>query len=122
MGCPNCGNNEILVLHSDFLECNDCGSPIRIDYCVCKSCGVGFRLNNNKFMEMLGIADMEFDEDGQIVGVEMKEGPNTVEDTMSMSEHIMPCARCQSPAVYKCDANTYECVDCGFKWEILQND
>ena len=122
MGCPVCNKNTVLVLHSDFIECQDCGSGIRIDYCVCKSCGAGFRLNNGSFMETLGVADMDFDEDGNIIGVSMNEEPNSDEDLASMSDLILPCARCQSPAVFKCDENTYECAECGFKWEILKNE
>lgn len=122
MSCPVCEDGEVLVLHSDFLECYDCGNGIRVDYCICKNCGAGFRLNNGRFMEELGVADMDFDEDGNIVGVSMNEDPNAEEDFMNLSDLIMPCARCQSAAVIKKDEDVYECAECGFQWELLSNE
>jgi len=121
MKCPVCEENSVMILHSDFLECHDCGKPIRIDYCVCKLCGNGFRLNNDQFIENLGTAHLEFDDDGQVISVEMNEPVSDEDILLNMTDLILPCARCQSPAVYQCGDALYECGDCGFQWEILKN-
>ena len=44
-----------------------------------------------------------------------------VED--SMLDLINPCVKCGSGStIYDEGADEYECLDCGFKWEVLKNE
>lgn len=130
MICPKC-EAEIFVLHEDPIECTDCGATMNIQYCVCPKCHYSFRLNNNEFLDEMQV-DMDsmegVMEDMEELLDELEDGDSTVEMAWAgpylgnMSDLMKPCVRCGSfITVYDEKSNEYECLDCGFKWEILTN-
>ena len=123
MNCPECNNSDTVMLHEDPIECADCGSTMNIEYWVCNQCNYSFRTINGKFLdgnlitaESIGEAIEELmevmDEDG--------EGESHVG---SMLDLITPCVKCgEAMTVYDPEASEYECLICGFKWEILRHE
>jgi transcription elongation factor Elf1 len=126
MECPIC-ESEIIVLHSDPIECTDCGATMNIEYCVCPECHYSFRMINGEFLD-----EMQMDSDSLDEVVEDLE--NLLDDDYetvwaaeshlgSLLDLIHPCVKCgETMTVYDEDRNEYECLNCGFRWEILSNE
>ena len=127
MTCPKCGKVDLLVLHTDSIECMDCGSIVNVDYCLCPNCQYACRINNGELLD-----EMQMTTEGLGEAVEGLEellsecGPPEMTwspDINSMSDMIKPCVKCgETMTVYDPETSEYECLDCGFKWEILKHE
>ena len=123
MNCPECDNQEVIVLHTDSIECSDCGAIMRIGYCVCPKCYYSLRVNN---VELLDEMDVDSESLAEVVETldhllsdDFKEWPidHHIKDMLSL---LHPCVKCGSVmTAYNQKAAEYECLACGFKWEIL---
>jgi len=129
MDCPNCEDAEIIILHTDVIECNDCGAAINIDYCMCPSCQYSFRMNNGEFLDEMHMTTDALDEivedlEELLSSDEFSETSLDVGTNIgSMLDLIYPCVKCgETMTAYDEDRNEYECLNCGFKWEILTNE
>jgi ribosomal protein S27E len=129
MICPKCKEAEIIVVHTDVIECNDCGSTINIGYCFCPACRYSFRLNNGEFLDEMEMTTNALDEVVESLDELLAECDDPVEMAWSgpylksMLDFIHPCVKCgASVTVYDDKLKEYECLSCGFKWEILTND
>ena len=126
MNCPECGNSDTAMLYTDPIECADCGSTMNIEYWICDKCNYSFRVNNGKFLDGSVITSESIDEAiGELVEA-MDEDDNPFDDDIhigSMLDLINPCVKCGGTmTVYNPKTSEYECLDCGFKWEILTHE
>jgi ribosomal protein S27AE len=127
MICPKCGKVDLLVLHTDSIECTDCGSTVNVDYCLCPNCQYACRINNGELLD-----EMQMTTEGLGEAVEDLEellsecGPPEMTwspDAKSMSDMIKPCVKCgEVMTFYNPGTFEYECSSCGFKWEILSHE
>jgi len=129
MKCPKCEKADLLVLHTDSIECTDCGSTMNIDYCLCPNCQYACRINNGELLdemqmttEGLGEAVEDLEELLSECGSpEMTWMPES--NIGSMLNLIKPCVRCgETMTVYDPETSEYECLVCGFKWEVLTHE
>lgn len=126
MECPNCEDAEIIILHTDVIECNDCGTTINVDYCVCPNCQYSFRTNNGEFLDEMHMTTDALDEvvedlEELLTGGEMSWTSNA--NVSSMLDLLHPCVKCgKTMTVYDAAKGEYECLECGFEWEILKNE
>jgi len=126
MNCPKC-DSEITILHSDPIECVDCGATMNIEYCICPECNYAFRTINNEFLDEIEMSADSFDEVIEDLEELLEDTYETVvasESNMgSMLDLIHPCPKCgETITTYDEDACEYECLDCGFRWEILYHE
>lgn len=126
MICPRCDESEVTVIHEDTIECGDCGGLINIQYCLCPKCNYGFRLNNGKFLDEMDITEDALHDVVEDIEEILSEDNDPVEMAWSgpylksMGSLINPCVRCGgSLTIYDDKLKEYECLSCGFKWEIL---
>ena len=129
MKCPKCEKAELLVLHTDSIECIDCGSTMSIEYCLCPNCQWACRMNNGRFLDEMAMTTENLEgvvEDleellGECGDPEITWAPES--NIGSMLDLIHPCVRCgETMTVYNQDTSEYECLDCGFKWEVLSHE
>lgn len=126
MDCPNCEDAEIITLHTDVIECNDCGAIINVDYCVCPNCQYSFRTNNGEFLDEMHMTTDALDEvvedlEELLTGGEMSWDVDT--NIGSMLDLLHPCVKCgETMTAYDPKTFEYECLGCGFKWGILTNE
>lgn len=129
MKCPKCEKVDLLVLHTDPIECADCGSTMNIEYCLCSSCQWACRMNNGKFLDEMAMTTGNLEavvEDleellGEGGDPEMTWLPES--NVGSMLDLVHPCVKCgETMTVYDPETSEYECLDCGFKWGILTNE
>lgn len=129
MLCPKCKESDVVTIYTDEFSC-DCGGTVRVDYCFCPICHYTFRLNNGKFLDEMEMTKALLDEVSNDLASLFDEDLYDIYDDMeineaaaSMSELINPCVKCGSLlTTYNEPLHEYECLDCGFKWEILEND
>jgi hypothetical protein len=129
MICPSCKKAEIISLYIDSMECTDCGATVNIEYCFCPTCRYSFRLNNGEFLDEMQMTTDALDEVVENLEELLEEFDEPLEmswsDTSlrSMLDLVNPCVRCGSSVTIHNDrSGEYECLDCGFKWEILKNE
>ena len=131
MDCPKCEKAELLVLHTDPIKCTDCGSTMNIEYCFCPHCQWACRMNNDEFLdEMVMTTDnlKAVVEDIQGLVDEGREPDLNVtwepeSNLGSMLDLVHPCVKCgEAMTAYDPETSEYECLMCGFKWEILTNE
>ena len=126
MNCPKCEKTELKVLHTDSVECTDCGSTMNTEYCLCPNCQYACRMINGKFldaMEMTTDALNEVVEDLEGLLDECDDPKITwAADSHigSMLDLVHPGVKCgETMTAYNQDTLEYECLGCGFKWEVL---
>jgi ribosomal protein S27E len=129
MDCPNCEDAEIIILHTDVIECNDCGATMNIDYCLCPNCQYACRVNNGEFLDEMNMNTDALDEVVEdLEGLLAECGPPTVtwtdeSNVGSMLDLLHPCVKCgEAMTAYDPKTFEYECLGCGFKWGILTNE
>ena len=119
MNCPKCGEVELKILHTDPIECNDCGSTMNISYCLCPNCQYAFRMNNDQFLDNMDLTKGVVEE----VVEELEEMLVDDDHIGSMLDLVHPCVRCgETMTAYNPDTFEYECLSCGFKWEVLNHE
>ncbi len=122
MKCPECKKEGVIIAVLDHLECKDCGSDVNIQYCFCPLCGYSFRTNNDEFLDgenvdfesLQAVDDMLND-----FVASMEEEPSSPSKLVDL---LHKCIRCDCPSAYKKNGYTYACPECGFEWEMLQNE
>lgn len=127
MECPKC-EGEVVVIHADPIECSDCGATMVIEYCFCQNCGYGFRRKNGEFLDEMDVNEStledaidELEELLEDDWEEVWEAHNSAH-VGSMLDLITPCVKCGSNmTAYDEGLSEYECLECGFRWEILKN-
>lgn len=126
MNCPECNNGDTDMLHVDPLECADCGSTMNIEYWVCDKCNYSFRVINDEFLDGNRITVESMDEAIEDLLEFLDEEGNPFEDDSnvgSMLDLIHPCVKCgEAMTAYNSKTSEYECLVCGFKWEILKHE
>jgi len=126
MECPKC-EAEIIILHEDPIECVDCGATMNIQYCICPECNYSFRMNNNEFLDEIQMDADSFDEViedlEELLLDEYETNWDDEPNAGSMLDLIHPCVKCgETMTAYDEKTGEYECLDCGFRWEILTNE
>ncbi len=116
MECPNCKKDTANIVHTDPIECFDCGSINKIEYCSCPECNYSFRLNNGKIIDGSVINYEMLDEAFEEIMDAVDQG---IMDTGTMSDLLYKCIRCGSSTAYKSNDFEYRCPECGMEWEIL---
>jgi len=122
MKCPKCFTHGIITIHTEVIDCHDCGGKSNIEYCICTECEYSFRLNNGIFMDEMNMACEEdlIDALEDIVGAFDVTPP--VKNT-SMLDTLRPCVRCGELFVSANSKGThYKCASCNFEWEILRSE
>lgn len=121
MECPNCNENQAIVLHTDPITCEDCKSVMTIEYCACMGCNYSFRLSNGKFIDG---ADLENGNIAEALAEISEEHSDAIYNLSvgAMSELIHHCLKCGAPAAYEKNEYMYACGACGFEWEILSHE
>jgi ribosomal protein S27AE len=129
MNCPKCKEGELLVLHTDSIECTGCGSTMNIDYCLCPNCQWACRMNNGKFLDEMAMTTESLGEVVEDLEELLSEGgPSTMtwapeSNVGSMLDLVHPCVKCgETMTAYDPETSEYECLMCGFKWEILSHE
>lgn len=120
MECPNCKKDGAMSVHTDLIDCHDCGEVICIDYCLCSLCNYSFRTNNGRFISggMIEIEKLEGSVEDMIKSLEES---MMQEEEYSMMGLLHTCIKCGSTLVSK-SKNKYSCASCNFSWEILSNE
>lgn len=129
MDCPKCKEGELLVLHTDSIKCTDCGSTMNISYCLCTGCQWACRMNNGRFLDEMamttgGLGEVVEDLEELLAECDPPKITWTPESNVgSMLDLVHPCVKCgETMTVYDPETGEYECLDCGFKWEILTHE
>ncbi len=121
MECPNCKEDQAVVLHTDPITCGDCDSVVNIEYCVCMNCNYSFRLNNGIFMD--GAPSGQNSVDEALAEICEKCDEELYNSSVnSMSDLIHNCVKCGQPSAYVKNDYVYACSMCGFEWEILSSE
>jgi len=103
MQCIKCGSEDLVDVGTDVFTCDDCGGKVEITYLVCRNCLSSIRLKNGEIYDSISFGPDEF----ALFG----------EHSVSMSDLIDVCLRCNQPVIKEGDM--YTCPNCGFSWEVV---
>lgn len=124
MKCIYCGDDNSVTILVETLPCKHCGGEIRIEYNICKECGLAWKsvdgeiVENTTFFD-LGLDDI-FDDDELIKGFDIPFNMDQCEIKSSyMSDYIHKCVRCQATC-FESEKDRWECPECGFSWEVIK--
>lgn len=119
MGCINCENEIEVTFAVERFPCLHCGEKVVIEYHMCSNCGIVWRTVD-------GAVDS-----GSIVTPDMRktfdaEGLDDILGTLqeihseehSMEELLHRCLQCNAIS-FEVKKGEYECVECGFMWEVV---
>jgi hypothetical protein len=123
MNCVNCGSENHAVVMIESIPCSHCGGELRIEYNLCKECGMAWKavdgepLPESTFFDV-GLDEI-FDEEELLkdFGIIFKNSVD--EEPNNMKDYIHNCLRCSIPC-FETDENTWECPSCGFIWEVIK--
>ena len=122
MKCVGCGSDDAMIALIEAFPCKHCSKEIRIEYNVCKSCGITWKSVDGEFFSDTTIFDVGlgnlFDEEKSDVSFD--ELIKNVKNKSYMGDYIHKCLRCQSLA-YEVEKNLYRCPICDFEWEVISD-
>jgi len=119
MDCINCeGEGKVFAIES--YPCTHCGERLNMEYYMCADCGLVWRTID-------GVVDKDslFTEeervDFEVDGMEraLNDLIQRREPARSMNEFINRCLNCNALS-YEVKQGSYECSECGFRWEVIE--
>jgi len=127
MKCIYCDDDNGVTILVESLPCKHCGEEIRIEYNICKVCGLAWKTVDGEAVENNAtFFDMGLDEifsDDELFGEFNFNIPFDVEQhgvkSSYMSDYIHKCLKCQT-ACFESEENRWECPECGFTWEVIK--
>lgn len=124
MKCVHCNEDTGAVILVESIPCKHCNGEIRIEYNVCKSCGMAWKTVDGELVENTTFFDIGLDEifseDEMSQEFDMVLNWDQREIQSSyMVDYIHKCLKCQT-ACFEAEKNRWECPDCGFTWEVIK--
>lgn len=121
MKCMNCGNEDIIQVFEEEVQCDHCGGVHIIDHFVCENCNMISRFVDDQFMEALVLPGIDLYQE-VIDLLELDEDDIIAPDEdQSMNALIHRCLQCNTIA-YEKKENLWHCPECGFEWEVIGSD
>lgn len=125
MKCMYCGEDDSVTILVESLPCKHCGGEIRIEYNVCKQCGLAWKTVDGEVVENTTFFDMGLDElfGDEFLADEFEfdipfMSPHKIESS-HMSDYVHKCLKCQT-ICFEIEENRWECPKCGFSWEVIK--
>ena len=125
MDCIKCGEaNPVETYFIEELPCPHCDGTVRIEYYVCKSCGITWKAMDG---DVLAVADFDLETTGDDEEVNVESGSEVLGFSASgfhngpaMGELLHSCIKCGSIA-FETGRNKWKCTDttCAFEWEVI---
>lgn len=124
MKCVYCGEDDSAMVLVESLPCKHCGGEIRMEYNVCKGCGLAWKTVDGEIVENAEFFDMGldeiFDDDELFKEFDMMFRAEQDEVKSSyMSDYIHKCLKCRATC-FESEKNRWECPECGFSWEVIK--
>lgn len=124
MRCIGCDSDDTVVVLMEIFPCKYCSGEIKIEYNVCKNCGVGWKTVDDEILSGTTFFDVGldaiFDGDEDEVVFDMAPIIDHNKDKSHMADYVYKCLRCQA-ICYEKEEDLYECPECGFQWEIVRS-
>jgi ribosomal protein S27AE len=122
MKCIHCDNDDSTVLLVESLPCKHCGGEVKVEYNVCKECGLAWKTVDGEVVENTTFFDMGldelFDDDEWFKEFDMVIQTGEVQSN-HMTDYIHKCLKCQT-LCFESAENRWECPKCGFTWEVIK--
>lgn len=125
MECVHCKKDTGVTILIEALPCKHCGGEIKVEYNVCKECGMAWKTVDGKILEDttyfdVGLDEIFTEEDEEFLkefDIVLKHSEE--DEAKNMGDYIHKCFECQAPC-FEVGENKWECPECGFTWEVLK--
>ena len=115
MRCIKCNNETPIKVLEEETMCPDCGRIYIMNYYVCEECNLLWLATDNDFLEGIVLPGIDlYEEVAEFLGLEEIE-------EVSMNSFMHRCLQCNTVA-YEKKKNLWHCPECGFEWEIVNNE
>lgn len=114
MMCVNCDNKNTKKIFEEELQ----GEGI-IGYYICEECNLVWTALNNEFIVGVISSGVGFYEG--IVELLGLGKANIIDENQSMDSFIHRCLKCNTFS-YEKEKNLWCCPECGFEWEMINDD
>ena len=123
MECIHCNQDTGATILVESLPCKHCNGEIRMEYNVCKECGMAWKTIDGELVENTTFFDMGLDdifaaEDFQEFDMVLNWDQRHVQSSQ-MADYIHKCFKCQT-VCFEVEGNRWECPCCGFTWEVIK--
>ena len=122
MNCVHCGGDNSITVLVESLPCGHCGGEIRVEYNICKECGLAWKTVDGELVENATFFDMGLDElfdgDEWLKEFDMVLQMGDVKSN-NMADYIHKCLRCRT-VCFESGKDRWECPSCGFTWEVVK--
>lgn len=120
MKCIGCGSDDAIVALIEIFPCKYCNKEMRIEYNTCRGCGVSWKSLDGEFFSDttifdVGLGDLFAEDADSSFNVLMK---NIEDGGAYMGDYIHRCLKCNT-VCHEAEEDTYECPECGFRWEVI---
>lgn len=126
MECLHCGSEDSAVILIEAIPCQHCGGEVKIEYNVCKGCGLAWKTVDGKPLSDTTFFDVGLEEifaDDEIFKefdmVLKKDSLNPPSN--NMTDYIHRCLKCNT-ICFESAEHRWECPSCGFTWEVIKTD
>lgn len=120
MKCIGCGSDDAITALIEIFPCKHCNKEMRMEYNVCRCCGITWKSLDGEFFSNATIFDMELGNffSGEEAERSFSEPSENIESEVYMGDYVHRCLRCNA-LCYEEKEGMYVCPECDFQWEVI---